>query len=71
MALYAAQNEKEDPIMGNDGQRAETEPLKSRVGISTRSLFMEEIGGAAYLSKLINAVPSALHVESYADTVID
>ncbi|MFX1351568.1 MAG: MFS transporter [Promethearchaeota archaeon] len=39
MALYAAQNEKEDPIMGNDGQRAETEPLKSRVGISTRSLF--------------------------------
>jgi len=32
---------------------------------------LTEIGGAAYVTRLINAVPSALHVESYARRVAD
>ena len=30
---------------------------------------LEEIGGAAYITRLINAVPSAIHVESYGRIV--
>lgn len=30
---------------------------------------LEELGGTAYLTELFEAVPSALHVESYAETV--
>jgi len=30
---------------------------------------LEEIGGAAYITRLINAVPSAIHVESYGHIV--
>jgi replicative DNA helicase len=32
---------------------------------------LEEIGGAAYITRLINAVPSAIHVEAYGHIVED
>lgn len=32
---------------------------------------LQEVGGAAYISTLVNVVPSALHVVTYADTLVD
>jgi len=36
-----------------------------------RRQLLDEIGGAAYITQLIHAVPSALHFRTYAETVVD